>query len=188
MEKKFTAKEMAMIGVLAALVFAASYISFPIPTVVDNTRLHLGNVMCLLSGLLLGPVPGGLAAGIGSLFFDLTNPLYIKDAPFTLVFKFLMAFVCGLIAYAGEARGEHMRRNFVAGGAGALTYVILYLSKNFISNVYFSRLEVATALLNMAQKGAVSGINGVMAVIIAVPLAAAVRKGLESANFRTQAK
>ena len=29
-------------------------------TVIDNMRLHMGNVICLLSGLLLGPVQGVL--------------------------------------------------------------------------------------------------------------------------------
>ena len=178
-KKRFTVKDMAMVGVLAALVFAASSMSIPIPTAVDNTRLHLGNVMCLLSGFLVGPVPGGLAAGIGSLFFDLTNPLYIKDAPFTFLFKFLMAFVCGKIAYAGNAQGLHVRRNLGAGTAGAFTYVALYLSKNFIMNLFFSRLAMEVALMNLAQKAAVSGTNAVIAVAASVPLATAIRKGLD---------
>ena len=34
---------------------------------------------------------GGFAAGIGSMFFDLTNPAYITSAPFTFAFKFVTA-------------------------------------------------------------------------------------------------
>lgn len=175
----------AMIGVLGALVFAASHISFNLVTVAGNTtRLHLGNVMCLLSGLILGPVPGGIAAGLGSMFFDFTNPLYITSAPFTLVFKFLMAFICGKIAWAGEAQAKVWGRNILAAVAGQMSYIVLYLGKNFIVDVFFSRLEVQTALIAMAQKGGASVINGVIAVIAAVPLAAALRKGLEQAHFR----
>lgn len=178
-KQTFNIRTLAMTGVLAALVFAASTISVNIPTPIDNTRLHLGNVICLLSGLLLGPIPGGLAAGIGSLFFDLTNPLYISTAPFTLVFKFLMAFACGKIASIGGANGESFRLNVAGAVAGALLYVVLYLGKNFVESYFFLRLELETVLITLAQKGVASTVNGVIAVVAAVPLAAALRKGLQ---------
>ena len=61
MEKKITLKQIAMVGVMAAAVYVASaFLQIPIPTVIDNMRLHMGNVICLLSGLLLGPVQGVL--------------------------------------------------------------------------------------------------------------------------------
>ena len=64
--KKITIKEIARIGIMAAAVYVASaFLQVPIPTAIDNTRLHMGNVMCLLAGMLLGPLQGGLAAGIG---------------------------------------------------------------------------------------------------------------------------
>ena len=98
--KKITVKQSAFIGIMAALVYVTSaFLQINIPTAIGSTRLHMGNVMCLLSGLLLGGFQGGLAAGFGSVIFDLTNPLYIASAPFTFVFKFLMAFVCGVITH-----------------------------------------------------------------------------------------
>lgn len=76
--KKITIKEIARIGIMAAAVYVASaFLQVPIPTAIDNTRLHMGNVMCLLAGMLLGPLQGGIAAGIGSMFFDLTNPAFV---------------------------------------------------------------------------------------------------------------
>lgn len=180
MGNKITVKKMAMVGVLAALVFAASWISIPIPTVLGvSSRLHLGNVMCQLSGILLGPVFGGLAAGIGSMFYDFTNPVYFSSAPFTLVFKFLMAFICGKIAWGHGARGTHFGRNAAGAACGAVSYVILYVGKNLVYNLFFLRAEVQTALIDMAQRGTTSLINGLIAVAVAVPLASAVRKGLQ---------
>ena len=44
----------------------------------------------------------GLAAGIGSALYDVLDPVYITSAPFTFVFKFLMAWVAG--AAAGKDR------------------------------------------------------------------------------------
>ena len=108
-------RDIVYIGVMAALVFVASRLRFTVPLPVGNTGLHLGNVFCLLSGFLLGPASGGLAAGIGSLIFDLTDPLFISSAPFTFVFKFLMAFVCGIIAHGKNSRALNLSRDIIAG-------------------------------------------------------------------------
>ena len=68
--KKMTVRDITRIGIMAAAVYVASaFLQIPIPTAIGSTRLHMGNVMCLLSGMLLGAVPGGLAAGTGSMFF-----------------------------------------------------------------------------------------------------------------------
>ena len=167
------------IGLLAALVFAASYLRIKIWTPYgDNTALHLGNVMCLLAGLLLGGVYGGLAAGFGSFFFDLVDPVYISSAPYTLVFKFLLAFVCGAIAHAAGKRGEKTGVNVVAAIAGSLTYVVLYLTKSFVFNIWFDRTTVEVAWANVAIKGATSLANAVIACVVAIPLAFALRKAI----------
>lgn len=176
---------LAMIGVLGALCFAANYLSIPLPAIAGTpTRIHMGNVMCLLSGMILGPFAGGVAAGVGAMFYDFTNPVYFTSAPFTLVFKFMMAFVCGKIAYSGGADAKKQRRNILAAAAGQLTYIILYLGKTFVEGRFFHRLEMETVIATLIQKGGASLLNGIIAVIVAVPLAAALRKGLDSAHLR----
>ncbi len=184
MKKKITVKEMAMTGVLAALVYAASaFLQIPIPTAIDNTRIHMGNVMCLLSGLLLGPLWGGFAAGFGSMFFDLTNPLYTASAPFTFAFKFAMAWLCGKIAWGNGADAKKIFRNITGATCGAVLYVILYLSKGYIENYYIMRMQLTPVLISLSQKAIVSTVNAVIAVIVAVPLAKAVRMALSRANL-----
>lgn len=167
--KKITIKEIARIGIMAAAVYVASaFLQIPIPTAIDNTRLHMGNVMCLLSGILLGPWQGGLAAGIGSMFFDLTNPAYITSAPFTFLFKFIMAWICGKIASGNSA---HRKRNYILGGIiGSFAYVILYLSKSFIEHRFLLELPMEAVVLTVTQKAAVSSVNAVVACLVAVPL------------------
>ncbi|MFA9379964.1 MAG: ECF transporter S component [Acetanaerobacterium sp.] len=167
------------VGLLAALVFAASFLRIKLPTPVGDTALHLGNVLCLLAGLLLGGLNGGLAAGFGSFFFDLVYPGYAESAPYTLVFKFLLAFVCGVIAYAGGRKGQKTSTNIIGAIAGSLTYVVLYLGKSFLFDVWFARTEVATAVTDVAAKAVVSTTNAVIAVVVAVPLAIAVRRAVK---------
>ena len=169
MKRRITIRETALIGVMAAVVYAASaFLQIPIPTAIDNTRLHMGNVMCLLAGLLLGSWQGGLAAGIGSMFFDLTNPAYISSAPFTFVFKFLMAWLCGKIA-ANQKIGRSKR--FIIGAlSGSVLYIILYLSKSFIEHRFVLGLPLQAVMLTITQKAVVSGVNAIVAVCVAVPL------------------
>jgi len=70
------------------------------------------------------------------------------------------------------------KRNLAGAVAGSAAYIVLYLSKNFISNVFFLRTELETALIATAQKGTASLINAAKAVIVAVPLAAALKRAL----------
>ncbi len=166
-------------GLMIALVFTASYIRISLPLAGGSTGIHLGNIFCILSGLLLGPIYGGLAAGLGSCLFDITNPLYVTAAPFTLAFKFLMAFVCGLIAYSKSKEGLNVKLNFLAAITGSVTYIVLYLSRTFIVNQFFIGMEIQTNLINVVQKGGISLFNAVIAVVIAVPLARVLRTVLD---------
>lgn len=167
--KKITVSEMTQVGIMAASVYtASSFLQISIPTAVGSTRLHMGNVLCLLSGMLLGPLQGGFAAGIGSMFFDLTNPAYITSAPFTFAFKFVMAWLCGKIVYGC---GRRRKWRYVLGSAaGAFVYVLLYLLKNFIEYTLLLKLPAEAVMLTIAQKAAVSCTNAVTACLVAVPL------------------
>ncbi len=180
--KKLSIKQIAFVGIMAALVYVTSaYLQISIPTAIGSTRLHIGNVMCLLSGLLLGAVPGGLAAGIGSMFFDLTNPVYIASAPFTFVFKFLMAWVCGMIA--GRSNTPKTWRCIVGAVVGALCYVVLYLGKSFIEDHFVLGLPLDAVVLTVTQKGLVSTVNGIIAAAVSVPLFLTLRPLLKRAKL-----
>ena len=184
-------KDITYIGIMAAAVYAASaFLQIPIPTVIGSTRLHMGNVMCLLAGMLLGPYGGGLAAGLGSMLFDLMNPAYITSAPFTFLFKFAMAWICGTIICGnrmirgsqiphggGAGTDQHIRKRYLIGSvAGAFAYCLCYLSKNFVEHRLVYGMPLQAVLLTTAQKAAVSGINAVVACIVAVPLGLALRR------------
>lgn len=194
--KKWTTREITYIGIMAAAVYAASaFLQIPIPTVIGSTRLHMGNVMCLLAGMLLGSVQGGLAAGIGSMLFDLTNPAYVASAPFTFCFKFAMAWICGAVIWSNKSTciskmprcwkvGIHIRQRYLMGSvAGSFAYVLCYLLKNFVEHHFVLGLPLQAVLLMIAQKAAVSGINAVVACIVAVPLGLALR---HMTAFRSQ--
>lgn len=177
--KKISIKNITLIGIMAAAVYVSSaFLQIPIPTAIGSTRLHMGNVICLLSGMLLGAVPGGLAAGIGSMFFDLTNPAYITSAPFTFLFKFIMAWLCGKIISNCSTIG--VKTKFIVGAmTGSFVYVLLYISKSFIKDHYILGLPLKAVILTVIQKSFVSSINAIFSVIIAVLLGLALRLSVE---------
>lgn len=180
--KKLNVRQVAFVGIMAALVYVTSaYLQINIPTAIGSTRLHMGNVMCLLSGLLLGPFQGGLAAGIGSMFFDLTNPMYIASAPFTFAFKFLMAWLCGIITH--KCGKEILWKTILGAVSGAVCYVILYLGKSFIEDHLILGLPLNAVMLTVAQKGLVSTVNGIIAAVVSVPLYLTLRPLLQRANL-----
>lgn len=176
-----------LVGVFGALVFASNYLSVPIPVAIgDVSRIHFGNIFCLLSGFVLGPVWGGLAAGVGSALYDVTNPAYIASAPFTFLFKFLLAAVAGWVAHAGGANAEKHGRNILAAVAGSITYMALYLGKSFVQGMLLGS-ALPTVLTAVGTKLVTSSINAAIAVVVAVPLytvlRAAVKKFFASARL-----
>ena len=183
MEKKWNIHKLALVGLMAALVFATSGIRLEIPLPVDKAAIHLGNVMCVLSGLLLGPV-GGLASGIGSFFYDLVNPLYAPEALITFFNKFFIGFLAGLIAHAHGNGGRSHRRNLMGAAAGSLAYVLLYLIKSALSSQLVFDLHTQSQLmLFLLPKAATSLVNGAIACVVAVPLAAVILNALDRSGL-----
>ena len=178
--------KITFVGLMAALVFAASYMRIVIPLSLggNTAAIHFGNIFCVISGLLLGPLYGGLAAGIGSALYDLTNPLYISSMPFTLVFKFMLAFVCGLIAYSKDRKAENFKVNVIAAAAGSLAYIILYLGRDFLNNIFFLQLQMMPTLVMTGQKAFASTVNAVLAVVIATPVFFVLKKALDNNNIK----
>lgn len=178
-----TVYKVSAVGVFAALVFVSNMISVPIPVAIgDVSRIHLGNIFCLLSGFVLGPVGGGLAAGIGSALYDVTNPAYIASAPFTFAFKFLLAAVCGWVAYARGSKGANHRLNILAAAAGSAAYMILYLGKAFVQGLLLGS-ELGAVITSVATKFVTSGTNAIIAVAVSVPLCVVVRTALKKSHL-----
>ncbi len=176
--KRFSVKQLAITGLLSALVFVFSWLQIPIG---DTARIHLGNVFCALSGLLFGPLTGGLASGFGSMLFDFTNPAYIAECWVTFLTKFFIGFLAGLIARRGET--SSIGRDAVGAAIGSLTYVVLYLMKTFVKKYWIEGQALGAVQTALVAKGVTSVINAVLAVVVSVLLARAVRPALKKAGI-----
>ena len=178
MNQKISTKRIAMAGLLAALTCVGSALRITVPAdLVGTSSIHLGNIFCALSGVLLGPGLGGLAAGLGSAIYDMTNPLYISECWLTFLMKGAYALAAGLVF-----RHLHLKeylRDLIATTAGALTYAVLYLGKSYLKAVVVSGLTADAALIAAGAKLPATIFNMAVAMVVAPVLAKAIRKALE---------
>jgi uncharacterized membrane protein len=160
-------------GLMAALVYAGNYLQIKIPNGVLVTRIHLGNSMCLLAGLLFGGLTGGLASGIGAGLYDLFDPVYIVSAPYTFISKFAMGMTAGLLRKTNEKK-----RVIISAIAGQAVYIALYLLKSYFTIIILGGTSQA-AWAAVGTNAITSTVNAVIAVIISVPLYFLLRNALK---------
>lgn len=179
LQKRQSIYRIVIVGLMAALVYIGNYMQIKLQS---ETRVHLGNSMCLLAGLLFGSVNGGLSSGIGGALYDLFDPAYITSAPYTFFSKFSMGWVAGKMNRL-NIKNEFVR-TLIAAIFGQFTYMVLYLGKSFIEQLIIGN-PIQTATTVMLTKVVTSSINGVLAVVISVPLYFAIKKALTASGFRS---
>ena len=175
--------KLTALGMMCALVFVSNYLRVTMPIAIGGrTSFTLANIMCCLSGLLLGPV-GGLASGLGSALYDLTNPAYAAECWITFITKGIMGMVAG---FAMRDRATPMYGRCTAAAAlGCLAYYILYFSKSFAyDGLLLGGLTAAAAAAALVLKIPASIFNAAVAILLSPPLCIALRKALHQANIQ----
>ena len=177
-------KKLVTAALLAALTVAGSSLRITLPLqIAGTTSFHLGNIMCALSGILLGPWLGGLAAGLGSAIFDMLNPMWISEAWITFLFKGAYGLAVGLIVQTGSKKWSYGKAT-VATVAGALTYAALYLTKSyFYDGLLLSGLTADAAMLTVIGKLPATTFNAVIAIVCAPILAVSIRTALQRSHL-----
>ena len=180
MERKtgLSTKRIVLTALMAALTVAGSALRITIPIdIAGTTSFHLGNILCALSGILLGPWQGALAAGLGSALYDMTNPLYISEAWITFLTKAAYGLVAGLVCRRKNWRYADAT---LAAVAGALTYAALYLAKGcFYGGMLLQGLPLEAAVLTIIPKLPATIFNAVIAIVFAPVLAVSIRSALQ---------
>lgn len=182
-KSKFSIYKLSVIGLMSAMVFVATNFRIEIPTPLGKTMLHLGNVMCLLSGLLFGGAIGGLAAGFGSAIFDLFDPAFAPEFWITFIMKFAMGFIAGYISHMFKYNGENKKINIIAAICGATIYVILYISKTIILQYVILESNWEAVIAVASTKFIVSASNAIIAVVASIILTLSIRPALKSVGI-----
>ena len=182
-KQKINTKRLVLAGLLAALTAAGSALRIKVPLdIVGTSAFHLGNILCALSGILLGPWLGGLAAGLGSALYDIIlDPSYISECWLTFLMKGAYGLVTGMIV--GHKTWGYGKA-LIATVAGAITYAALYFAKSyFYSGLLIHGLTHDAALLTLLGKIPATVFNAVVAIVAAPLLAIAIRKALSKSRL-----
>lgn len=142
---------------LFAALACVSTMVIHIPIAITQGYINLGDCIVLLSGFMLGPVYGTVAAGIGSAFADIMLS-YTAYAPATFLIKALMALSASLI-YRFPARSTV--RLILAGITAELIMIFGYFG--FESIIYNYKSAAFAIPLNSIQ--AVAGIASASVLI-----------------------
>ena len=175
-------------AVMAAIICVITTFRIPL----GQSKVHLANGMCLLAGLLLGPVTGGLSAGLGSALYDVLLGGYdFINALITFVSKFAMAWVTAML-FRGWLRRQGGQEPawqktllplVLTCVAGSLTYVALYMLKTWIFKLYVEPVPVETLGGVMIAKLLPSLLNAAFAVVITPIFYHAVTPALRKAGL-----
>ena len=185
MEKKqrISTRKIVFVALMAALTVVGSALRIQLPVAIGSTTaFHLGNIFCALSGILLGPWLGGLAAGLGSFLYDIMSN-YISECWITFLTKGAYGLVAGLVAWkAGKMNWNYLKAT-VATTAAAITYAALYLGKSYLQGILVKGLTSDAALLAVIGKIPATVFNAVVAIIFAPILGLAILKGLKKSHL-----
>lgn len=147
--EKLTVKELTKMSAMAAIVFVLTY-TFKIPFADGYT--HLGDCAIFTGVMILGRKKGAWAGGIGAAMADLIGgyPQWIIPS---LVIKFLMAYVMGLIV---EKIMPKAKFNYVLGAlAGGVLQIIGYTSVKIIYYGFAQAMVMTPTLLIQTSAGIV---------------------------------
>lgn len=159
-------KQIVMTSLFAALACVAT-MSIRIPTPGTGGYIHPGDAIVILSGVILGPVWGLLAAGIGSAMADLLGGYFIY-VPITFAVKGVIAFIAGMIYHK---LGKTSKTQYTAVILGGITDIILVAGGYFLCEIplYGASAAAASIPANLIQ-----GLGGLIIAFVLYPLLLAV--------------
>ena len=162
-------------ALFAALTFIGTYI-IKIQTITHG-YIHPGDGFVLLSGIFLGPLWGGLAAGFGSMLSDLIGG-YITYVPATFIIKAVVAVIAasltGLIQKLSGSK-KSVIPVIASGVVGEAFMVIAYFVFESFLAVFTAGKGFTASSFDAAVAASAAGIpaniiQGVFGVVIAAVL------------------
>ena len=154
-----------MTALFAALACVAT-MSIRIPTPGTGGYIHPGDAIVILSGVVLGPGYGFLAAGIGSALSDLIGGYFVY-VPITFVIKGLVALVSGLIYQKMSHSGNNRYLAVILGG---ITDIVFVAGGYFICEFFLYGSGAAASI----PANIIQGIGGLVISAVLYPVLIAI--------------
>lgn len=151
-------KKITMAAILAVLVCIATMI-IKIPSPLKG-YVNLGDCVVLLSGWMLPPFYGFLAAGLGSALADIFSG-YILYAPVTFVVKGLMALVAYCVFKGTGAKINKFVSRIIS---AVIAEIIMILGYYIFEGFMYGFIASAVNILPNAVQGIAGTIIGVVLI------------------------
>ena len=166
MNRNTNLKRIVMTALFAALACVAT-MSIRIPTPATSGYIHPGDAIVILSGVILGPIWGLLAAGIGSAMADLLGGYFIY-VPITFAVKGIIAWIAGILY---QRIGRTSKSQCTAVILGGIADILLVAGGYFACELPLYGLSAAMAGIpaNLLQ-----GLGGLIIAFVLYPLLLAV--------------
>lgn len=151
--------------ILAALFAALSCVatmSIRIPTPGTSGYIHPGDAIVILSGVILGPVWGFLAGGIGSALSDLIGGYFIY-VPITFGIKGLVALAAGLLY---QKVGKNQKSRYIVVILGGVADIILVAGGYFVCEFFIYGAGAAASI----PANIIQGVGGLVISCILYPI------------------
>ncbi|QAA34680.1 ECF transporter S component [Clostridium manihotivorum] len=162
--------DLVLTGLMIALVFIAGNI-IKIPTV-GGGYLHMGDSMVFLSAVVLGKRRGAFAAAVGMALVDMFGGFYIW-APFTLVIKYVMAYIAAVVIRNGSGKRIVYVIGFVLGGA--FMVIGYFIAGGIITAITTNgalKTVIVGAFITSAKDIVGNILQATFGIVVALPLSA----------------
>lgn len=154
-------KKLILAALFAALACVAT-MSIRIPTPGTGGYIHPGDAIVILSGVILGPVWGFLAGGIGSALSDLIGGYFVY-VPITFVIKGLVALASGLLY---QKIGKTQKSRYTAVILGSVADIILVAGGYFVCEYFIYGTGAAASI----PANIIQGVGGLIISCILYPI------------------
>ena len=154
-------KKIVMTALFAALACVAT-MSIRIPTPGTSGYIHPGDAVVILSGVILGPVYGLLAGGIGSAMADLLGGYFVY-VPITFAIKGLIALVSALVY---QSVGKNSKSRYVAVILGGVIDIIFVAGGYFVCEYFIYGAGAAASI----PANIIQGVGGLVISCILYPI------------------
>lgn len=158
-------KKIVITALFAALACVAT-MSVRIPTPGTNGYIHPGDAIVILSGVILGPVYGLVAGGIGSAMADLLGGYFVY-VPITFAIKGLIAVIAGFIY---KKLGKSSKSRYAAVVLGGITDIVLVAGGYFVCEYFLYGASAAASI----PANIIQGVGGLIIAVVLYPVLMAV--------------
>lgn len=165
-KRKLKTRDIVWIGQLATLCIVATFIKIPFGS---GAMVNLGTGFIFISGILFGGVYTGLAAAIGSAFYDVLMG-FSAYTIWSFIIKGIAGFIMGYIAKGMWPEDELSRKNWMLFAIGGAILTSLWTLVAYFLAWWQVIGSFNVAITNIPASLMTTAVGFILAAFLVIPL------------------